>query len=195
MLLLLAGLVVFFGPHFYSTFRSRETGKSLASKLGYGPYMGLYSLVAIAGVALIAIGYGDTRSLGSLWYPPVWTRHLNILIQFIAYICVFAAYVPTGHIKKTLKHPMLVGVKLWTLGHLLANGEINSIILFGSFLAYAVIDRIALKKRGDNGPPADVRPNILGDVLAVVLSGAFWLAMVFGLHRILFGMPVLATVG
>ena len=191
MLYLLAGLAVFFGPHLYSAFRTRDPGKGLRATLGYGPYMGLYSLVAIAGVALIAVGYGETRALGSLWYPPVWTRHLNILIQFVAYICVFAAYTPTGYIKKTLKHPMLVGVKLWTVGHLLANGEINSIILFGSFLVYAVIDRIAVKKRGDNGPPVDAKPTVIGDLAAVILSAGFWVAMVFGLHRILFGMPVL----
>lgn len=195
MLYLLAGLVLFFGPHLFSAFRSREAGNNLRTKLGYMPYMGLYSLVAIAGIALIAIGYGETRSLGSLWYPPVWTKHLNILIQFFAFACVFASYTPTGYIKKTLKHPMLVGVKFWSVGHLLANGEVNSIILFGSFLAYAVIDRIAVKKRGDNGPPASVKPNVIGDVLAIVLSAIFWGAMVFGLHRILFGMPVLPQMG
>ena len=98
---------------------------------------------------------------------------------------------PAGHIKKTLKHPMLVAVKLWALGHLLANGELNSIILFGSFLAYGVIDRIAVKKRGDNGPPADLKPNVMGDVLSVVVGLGVYAAIAFWLHPILFGVPAM----
>jgi uncharacterized membrane protein len=131
------------------------------------------------------------RPSAVLWLPPVWTSHLNIAVQLAAFIILFAAYTPTGYIKKTLKHPMLVGIKLWALGHLLANGELNSILLFASFLAYAVIDRVALKKRGDNGPLPGTVPNITGDVLAVSLGAGFWAAMVFGLHQILFGMVVL----
>ncbi|MGB3627167.1 MAG: NnrU family protein [Henriciella sp.] len=192
MIFLIAGLIVFFGPHLFSTFRSREPGKDLRARLGQGPYMGLYSLVAIAGLALIVYGYGAMRPAAIIWQPPVWTTHLNIVIQLLAWPIIFAANLPTGYIKKTLKHPMLVGVKLWAVGHLLANGELNSIILFGAFLAYAVIDRIAVKKRGDNGPPASVQPNVTGDILAVVIGVGLWAAMIFGLHRILFGMPVLA---
>lgn len=191
MIYLLAGLVVFFGAHLYTTFRSREPGKGLRDALGYGPYMGLYSLASVAGIALMAYGYGDMRPAALIWSPPVWTKHLNILIQLVAFIILMAAYTPTGHIKKALKHPMLVGVKLWSVGHLLANGELNSIILFGSFLAYAVIDRIALKKRGDNGPGADVQPNLMGDGLAVAIGAGVWLALLLWLHPILFGMPAL----
>ncbi|MEM5517226.1 NnrU family protein [Henriciella sp. AS95] len=192
MIYFIAGLIVFFGTHLFTTFRSREPGKDIKTKLGYGPYMGLYSLVAIGGLALIVYGYGAMRPSTIVWLPPVWTRHLNITIQLFAFVILFAAYLPTGFIKKTLKHPMLVGVKLWAVGHLLANGELNSIILFASFLAYAVIDRIVLKKRGDNGPPPGVKPNIMGDIGALLIGAGFWAAMVFGLHKILFGMPVLA---
>lgn len=191
MIYLVAGLLVFFGPHLFSAFRSREPGKDLRAKLGYGPYMGLYSLAAIAGIALIAYGYGAMRPATVIWTPPTWTVHLNLLIQLIAWPILFSAYTPTGYIKTTFKHPMLVGVKFWAVGHLLANGELNSIILFGSFLVYAIIDRIAVKKRGDMGPPPHTRPNPLGDGLALLLGIGFWLAMMFGLHRILFGMPVM----
>ena len=187
MIYMIAGLALFFGSHLYTTFRSRAPGRDLRARLGYGPYMGLYSLVAIAGIALIAVGYDAMRPAAIIWAPPVWTKHLNVTIQLLAFVILFAAYTPTGHIRKTLKHPMLVGVKLWSLGHLLANGELNSIILFGSFLAYAVIDRIMLKKRGDNGPPADVT----GDALAVVIGGGFWLVMLLWLHPVLFGVPAL----
>ena len=191
MIYMIAGLALFFGSHLYTTFRSRAPGRDLRARLGYGPYMGLYSLVAIAGIALIAVGYDAMRPAAIIWTPPVWTKHLNLTIQLLAFIILFAAYTPTGHIKKTLKHPMLVGVKLWSAGHLLANGELNSIILFGSFLAYAVIDRIMLKKRGDNGPPADLTPRLTGDALAVVIGGGFWLVMLLWLHPVLFGVPAL----
>ena len=191
MIYMIAGLALFFGSHLYTTFRSRAPERDIRARLGYGPYMGLYSLVAIAGIALIAIGYDAMRPAAIIWVPPVWTKHLNITIQLLAFIILFAAYTPTGHIKKTLKHPMLVGVKLWSAGHLLANGELNSIILFGSFLAYAVIDRIMLKRRGDNGPPADLTPKLMGDGLAVLIGGGFWLAMLLWLHPVLFGVPVL----
>lgn len=195
MLYLIAGLVLFFGPHLFSAFRSREPGKDLRARLGYGPYMGLYSLVAIAGIVLIVIGYGAMRPATVLWIPPVWLKHLNIVIQLAAFIILFAAYTPTGNIKKTLKHPMLVGVKLWAVGHLLANGELNAVILFGSFLAYAVIDRIAVKKRGDHGPDPSVKPSLMGDVLAAAIGIGFWLAMLLWLHPILFGMPALPQMG
>ncbi|WP_084396832.1 NnrU family protein [Henriciella aquimarina] len=191
MVYLIAGLVLFFGCHLFSSFRSRAAGRDLRVRMGYGPYMGLYSLVAVAGLVLIVIGYGAMRPSMVVWSPPVGLKHLNVLIQLFAFVILFAAYTPTGRIKKTLKHPMLVGVKLWATGHLLANGELNSIILFGSFLAYAVIDRIAVKKRGDNGPPADVKPALMGDVFAVAIGTGLWVAMLLWLHPILFGMPAL----
>lgn len=192
MIYLLAGLVVFFGGHFYTAFRARDPEKDMRKRIGYGTYMGWYSLIAFIGLALIIYGYGAMRPSAILWSPPVWTKHLNVLLQLFAFVILFAAYMPTGYIKKTLKHPMLVGVKLWAFGHLLANGELNSIILFGAFLVYAIIDRIAVKKRGDNGPPPDVKPNLLGDGLAVLIGGGFWFIMIIGLHQMLIGVPVMA---
>lgn len=191
MTYLIAGIVLFFGSHLFSAFRSREPGRDLKQKLGYGPYMGLYSLVAIAGLVLIVIGYDAMRPSVIVWMPPAWLKHLNIVIQLFAFVILATAYLPTGYIKKTLKHPMLVAVKLWAVGHLLANGELNSIILFGSFLAYAVIDRIAVKKRGDHGPAADVKPQLLTDGLALVIGGGAWFAILYWLHPVLFGMPAL----
>lgn len=188
MTYLIAGIVIFFGVHLFSAFRSREPGKDLRQKLGYVPFMGLYSLVAIFGFVLIVWGFGESRPATIIWQLPTGLQHLNMLFQLIALPVLMAAYMPTGHIKKTLKHPMLVAVKVWALGHLLANGELNSIILFGSFLAYGVIDRIAVKKRGDNGPPAHVKPNIMGDVLSVVVGLGAYGAIAFWLHPILFGV-------
>ena len=191
MLYLILGLVIFFAPHLFSAFRSRVPVKDLRRKMGYAPFMGLYSLVAIIGFVLIVYGYGASRGAGYVYTPPSWGRHVNMGLMLPALIFLVAAYLPTGHIKRMLKHPMLVAVKLWAFGHLLANGELNSVILFGSFLAYAVIDRIAVKKRGDNGPPRDAPVSALPDILAVIIGTGLYMAILFRLHALLFGMPVI----
>ena len=191
MLYLILGLVIFFGAHLFSAFRSREPGKDLKVKLGRGPYMGLYSLVSIAGFVLIVWGFGAARPAPILYQPPVWMAHLNLVLMLPAMILLAAAYAPTGRIRKAVKHPMLAAVKIWALGHLLANGELNSVLLFGSFLAYGVIDRIALKKRGDTGPGPDAPVSAMGDLGAVVIGTAAYAVLLFWLHPIAFGVPAL----
>lgn len=191
MLYFILGLVIFFGAHLFTTFRSREPGKDVKAKLGYGPYMGLYSLVSIAGFVLICWGFGATRDAGSLYMAPSWGRHVNLALMLPSLILLVASQLPTGAIKKAVKHPMLVAVKLWAFGHLLANGELNSVILFGSFLAYAVIDRIAVKKRGDNGPARDAAASVMSDVGAVVIGGGLYVAILIWLHPILFGVAIM----
>ena len=188
MLVLIAGLVVFFGAHVFSAVRSRAPGRDIKERMGYGPYMGLYSLVSLIGLGLIIYGYGLSRGAGVLYGPPVWLKHVNLLLMAPALVFLVASQVPTGWIKKTVKHPMLLAVKIWAFGHLLANGELNSVVLFGSFLAYGVLDRIALKKRGDNGPGPDAAVNAMGDVGAVVIGVAAYLAVFLWLHPILFGV-------
>jgi len=191
MTYLILGILIFFGTHLYTTFRSREPGKDLKVRMGAGPYMGLYSLVSIAGFVLMIWGYGEARGSGGLGFPPTRLPHLVLALMPFALIALAAAYTPTGHIKKMLKHPMLVAVKIWAVAHLLANWEWNSIFLFGSFLAFAVIDRIALKKRGDNGPPADAPVNVMGDALAVGIGLAAYAALLLWLHPVLFGVAVM----
>ena len=191
MLYLILGLVIFFGAHLYSTFRTRAPGKDIKQTLGYGPYMGLYSLVSIVGFVLICWGFGATRDAGSLYMAPSWGRHVNLALMLPSLILLVASQLPTGAIKKAVKHPMLVAVKLWAFGHLLANGELNSVILFGSFLAYAVIDRIAVKKRGDNGPARDAAVSVMSDVGAVVIGGGLYVAILMWLHPILFGVAIM----
>lgn len=191
MTYLILGLIVFFGTHLFSAFRSREPGKDLKARLGYGPYMGIYSLVSIAGFVLIIWGFGAARPSPILYTPPVWLAHINLVLMLAAMILLAAAYLPTGRIKKAVKHPMLAAVKIWAFGHLLANGELNSVLLFGSFLAYGVIDRIAVKKRGDIGPGPDAPVSAMGDVGAIVIGAAAYAAILYWLHPILFGMPAL----
>jgi len=190
--LLVLGLVIFLGTHSFSMARGSRAG--LIARIGEGPYKGLYSLASLAGIVLISIGYGQYRAGGyvPVWDPPVWTRHLALLLVLVAFICFVAAYLP-GHIKARLKHPMLVGVKIWALAHLLANGDLGSILLFGSFLAWGVAARISVKRRdvaaqhGGTATPAGIR----NDVLAVAIGTAVYVAFVLWLHPWLIGVSVL----
>lgn len=193
MALFLIGLLIFFGLHLFSAVRSRSPGQDLKERLGYGPYMGLYSVISIIGFVLIVYGYGATRGAGVLYVPPTWLAHINLLLTIPALILLVASQVPAGYIKKATKHPMLLAIKLWALGHLLANGELNSVILFGSFLAYAVFDRIMVKRRGDNGPGPDVALNSMMDGVSVIVGLGVWAAIALWLHPILFGVVAVPT--
>ena len=188
MLMFLAGLVIFYGVHVFSAIRSRAPGKDLRTRMGYGPFMGLYSVLSLIGFILIIYGYGATRGLGLLYNPPTWLAHINLVLTIPALILLVASQLPAGYIKKASKHPMLLAVKLWALGHLLANGEINSVILFGSFLAYAVFDRIMVKRRGDNGPGPETTLNPMMDVISVGAGAIVWAAIALWLHPIMFGV-------
>lgn len=191
MTYLILGLVIFFGAHLFSAFRSREPGKDIKAKLGTGPYMGLYSLVSLAGFVLIVWGYGAARPAPILYTPPPGLAHLNLLLMLPAMVLLVASQLPAGRIAKAVKHPMLLAVKIWAFGHLLANGELNSVVLFGTFLAYGVIDRIAVKRRGDNGPGPDKVLSGTSDLLALSIGIALYAVILVWLHPILFGVRVL----
>jgi uncharacterized membrane protein len=190
--LLVLGLVIFLGTHSFSM--ARGSRAALIGRIGEGPYKVLYTLLSLAGIVLVAIGYGQYRASGYIpvWEPPVWTRHLALLLVLLAFICFVAAYLP-GRIKARLKHPMLAGVKIWAFAHLLANGDLGSILLFGSFLAWAVLARISAKRRdvaaqhGGTAAPAGWR----NDILAVAIGTVVYLAFVFWLHPWLIGVAVL----
>ena len=188
MTIFIAGLAIFFGLHVFSAIRSREPGKDLKAQLGYGPFMGLYSLISIAGFVLIIYGFGAARGADVFYTPPNWLAHVNLLLTIPALILLVASQMPAGYIKKVTKHPMLLAIKLWAFGHLLANGEFNSVLLFGTFLAYAVFDRIMVKRRGDNGPGPDATVNPMMDVISVIAGLGAWAAIALWLHPILFGV-------
>ena len=191
MTIFILGLVIFFGAHVFSALRSREPGKDLKKKMGYGPYMAAYTFVSIAGFYMICVGFDATRNAGLVYQPPSWGKHVNFALMPPALILLVASQLPTGRIKKWAKHPMLVAVKLWAFGHLFANGELNSFLLFGSFLTYAIFDRIMVKRRGDNGPAPDAPVSTLADVGSVVIGLVLYIAIVGYLHPILFGVPVM----
>lgn len=185
------GLVLFFGAHLYSAFRSRAEG-GLAARMGRGPYMGLYTLVSGIGLAALIWGYAHIKpGWIQLGVPPDWGRHIAMALMLPAMVLIVAAYMrPVGFIKTAVKHPMLAAVKLWALAHLLVNWDLSSVILFGSFLAYGVIDRIAVKRRGDMGA-AGAKANVLGDLLSIAVGIALYLLLVYQLHGDLFGANVL----
>jgi uncharacterized membrane protein len=188
MLILIAGIVIFLGTHTLTTLR--ETRAGLIEKLGPGPFKGLYSLVALAGFVLIILGFHRYRAEGwvQLWIPPLWTRHLTIVLMWFAFVALATSGPRPSRIRGWLRHPMLVGVKIWALAHLLANGDAGGVLLFGSFLAWAVYDRIAVKRRGDLGA-ARVAGFTRADAIAVGGGTVAYVAMIF-LHPLLIGVPV-----
>ncbi|HWV42666.1 NnrU family protein [Pseudorhodoplanes sp.] len=187
---LIVGLIVFFAPHIFVT--RREARARLIARIGETPYKIAFSILSAIGLVLIAYGFARYRATEwvNLWYPPVWTRHLALLLNWMAVVCIAAAYIP-GHLKRGLKHPMLVGVKLWAFAHLMANGDLGSVILFGSFLAWAVFDRITLKHRSDPGGPVLARGGWPGDLVAVVVGTVAYIALVLLFHPIIIGVPVI----
>jgi uncharacterized membrane protein len=186
---LLVGLAAFIAPHVLVS--RREIRARLIERIGMGPYKGLFTVVSLAGIVLIAYGFAAYRAAGAieLWHPPRVMRHVADALMWPASVCVVAAYIP-GLIKTTLKHPMLVGVKLWAFAHLLANGDTAGIVLFGSFLAWAVYDRISLKSRSDPGSPGIPVGGWKNDVAAVIVGTLVYLALGFVFHPVVIGVPV-----
>jgi uncharacterized membrane protein len=188
----IAGLVLFLGVHTLTTQRDLR-GRMIAS-LGDGTYKVLYSLASAVGLALIVWGFAKYRATGwiDVWTPPLAMRHLTAALMLPAVILVVASYV-RGRIYTTLKHPMLTGVKLWAAAHLLANGDLGSIILFGSFLAWAVFDRISLKRRSDAGGPPIPVGGATNDLIAIAVGVIAYLALAFAFHPVVIGVPVFGT--
>jgi uncharacterized membrane protein len=189
---MILGLAVFVGGHAFATFRAERA--AAVARVGEWPYKGVFSLVALIGIVLICIGFSQYRdaSLIELWHPPAWTRHITVALMWPAVICLVAAY-SRGDIQRVLKHPFLVGVKLWALAHLIANGDLGGIILFGSILAWAVFDRITLKRRSDPGAPAIPSGGRRNDVIAVVVGTLLYLALGFWFHPYLIGLRVFGS--
>jgi uncharacterized membrane protein len=187
--IMIIGLATFLGSHTFVTMRPARS--VLVARLGEGPYKILFAIVSFVGLGLIGWGFAEYRAAGfvNIWMPPPWTRHITLLLVWPAIICVAAAYIP-GDIKRVLKHPMLVGVKLWALAHLMANGDLGSIILFGSVLAWAVYDRITLKRRSDAGAPPIPSGGRRNDFFAVAVGTLVYFALGFWFHPWVIGVPV-----
>lgn len=190
MVWLIAGLVLFLGVHSVSIAAPTARDRWAAS-LGENPWKGLYSLVSLAGLILIVMGYSAARQAPVLLYtPPTALRHVSALLMLPVFILLLAAYLP-GRIQRAAKHPMLAAVKFWALAHLLANGTLADLLLFGSFLAWAVADRISVKRRAAAGlrvgPP--VKPSGPDrDAFAVVGGLVIYGVFAGWAHGFLFGV-------
>jgi len=184
MIALIAGLVVFLGVHLVPTRPALRAG--LQGRFGELGYKGLFSVVAAIGLVLIIWGKAEAPFV-AIWQPPVWTRHIPLALMPIALILLVAAYVP-NNLRRVVKHPMLAAVKLWALVHLLANGDLASMLLFAAFLAFAVYDVISVKKRGT--APARGKVNPLLDVVTVVVGLVAYVGLMHA-HGHLFGVPVI----
>ncbi|QDM16998.1 NnrU family protein [Tardiphaga sp. vice352] len=186
---MILGLVLFLGVHLVST--RRELRARLIAKHGESLYKLGYALVSALGLALIVWGFAKYRATGwiDIWYPPAGMRHVTVALMLPSAVLLVAAYV-RGGIYRVVKHPMLTAVKLWAFAHLLSNGDLGSIILFGAFLAWAVVDRISLKRRSDPGGPPIPVGGSLNDVIAVAVGIVVYLALGFAFHPVVIGVPV-----
>ena len=187
--ILVAGLVAFIGAHVFVSLRGPRA--AVVSRIGEWPYKGLTSLVSLAGLILIGYGFGEYRASGwiNVWSPPRWTYYVTQILMWPASIFVVAAYI-RGNIWRELKHPMLVGVKTWAVAHLISNGDLGSIVLFGAFLFWAVYDRITLKHRTDPGAPAIPVRGHRNDIIAVVVGTLLYLVLGLVFHPLVVGVPV-----
>lgn len=185
MTIFLLGLILFIGAHLFTAL-ARGPRAALIGKIGEAGYKGAFALVALIGLVLVVRGWPQADTT-VLYVTPYWLRHLTYLLVLIAFILVAAAYLPAGKIAAGAKHPMLAGVKVWAFAHLLVNGDVRSVLLFGSILAWAVINRIALKKRGDNGRAAGP---LLNDIIAVGAGAAGFVAVFVWLHPYIAGVAL-----
>lgn len=188
-MMFIAGLLVFMAAH--AALMVRPLSDGLGAALGVGGRKGVVALVSAAGLVLVVLGWAEAGALGVLYGPPAWARHVALALMLPALILLAAAYLPTGHIARAAKHPMLAGVKIWALAHLIANGETRSVLLFGGFLAYAVAARIAAKRRGDMGAGA-APARVWCDALALAAGALAYGAIAYWLHPILFGVAVVS---
>jgi len=186
---LVLGLVLFFAAHSVSIVNDAWRNR-MAAKLGEWPWQGLYALVSIVGLALIVWGYVLARQEPVLLYtPPVWLRTVAIVLLVPVFPLLLATYLP-GRIQSAAKHPMLAATMLWALAHLLVNGTLADVLLFGAFLVWAILDRISMKHRAQR-PILHLPPTGANDLIAMIAGLALYVAFLFWLHGWLIGAPLI----
>lgn len=189
MTTLLIGLILFLGVHSISIVNEPWRNR-MADRMGEITWKGVYTLVAVVGLLLVIHGYGSARYDPIVVYaPPVWLGHVAVLLLLPVFPLVLAAYLP-GRIKAAARHPMILAVKLWALAHLLANGALADLFLFGGFLAWAVAERVSLKRRTPRAVPGAPESS-RNDVIAVVGGLVLYALFIVWLHPALIGVPVM----
>lgn len=188
MTLMILGLLIFLGTHSVRMFAPAWRDAQQV-RLGVTGWKGVYSVLSVAGLALIIWGYGDARlDPVFVWAPPVWTRHLAALLTLPAFVLLVAAYLPGTRMRERIGHPMVVGVKLWAFAHLLANGTLADILLFGGLLVWAIAN-FAISRRRDRGTGV-VRPKgkLSRDGIAIAIGLIVWFLFATKLHLALIGV-------
>lgn len=188
MTLLLLGLILFLGVHsvriFADGFRT-----SMVAKIGLNPWKGIYTVLSLVGFVLIVNGYAASRAEGGfLWNPPRWTFHVTALLTLFSFILIAAAHVKGNRIKARLGHPMVMGVKVWAFAHLLSNGRVGDVVLFGAFLAWAVADYISARRRDRAAGTVYPVLGISRDIIAIVGGLVAYVVFAFWLHFWLIGV-------
>jgi len=192
VIVLLLGLVVFLGVHSVSIVAPGWRAAQIA-RIGAMPWKGLYAVAAGIGLALVVVGYAMARREPVVLYtPPAALRHLALVVMLPVFPLFLAAYLP-GRLSRLARHPMLLSTKLWATAHLLANGTLADVLLFGGFLAWAIADRISVKRRRPDEAHAvpGAPPGPMNDAIAVVAGLAVYALFVFWLHRVAFGVSPL----
>jgi uncharacterized membrane protein len=188
MTALILGLVIFLGVHSVRIY-AEPWRNGMRAQIGENGWKSAYSLASIAGFVLIVWGYGQARlSPVPLWTPMLWPRHLAALLMLLSFVLLAAAYVPKNGLKAKLHHPMVLGVKAWALAHLLANHTLADLLLFGSFLAWAVLDYRAAKQRDRTAGTVYPAGTAAGTLATLVVGAAAWAVFAFWAHGALFGV-------
>ena len=183
---LIAGLAIFLGGHSISIVNEPWRDK-MAERFGVWTWKGVYSLIALAGLILIVRGYSEARTeMVQLYYTPVWLQHISLILLLPVFPLLVGAYLP-GRIKAAVEHPMLLATKLWAAAHLLANGSVADLVLFGSILLWVFADLLSVSKRQPRQIPG-APPSKLNDWIAVAIGLALYLVFLFWFHEALFGV-------
>lgn len=189
---LIFGLTIFLTTHSIRIFADGWRARTIA-RVGQNPWKGVYSLISIAGLVLLAWGYGQARPGSAVLYdPPTFMRHIAVLLMLISFVLLAAAYVPANCIKSAVGHPMVAGVQVWAFAHLLSTGRLADVVLFGAFLTWAFVDFIAAHKRDRAAGTVYPAGQAIHTALVVVAGVGVWAAFVYRLHFWLIGAPVFA---
>lgn len=195
MIQLILGLVLFLGAHSVRIWADGWRNQTIEA-YGEKTFKGVYALVSILGFYLLVVGYGEARlQTVALWNPPIFTKHISLLLMLFSSILLMATYIPRNHFKMRLGHPMVLSVKVWALSHLLANGNLADLVLFGSFLIWAVLNFRSARARdraqvqnSDAIEDAPLKPNLFATLIALFGGMALWALITFVLHAKLVGV-------
>lgn len=192
MTLLIAGLLIFLANHSLRIFAPTWRERFIASH-GANTWKAVYSGFSLLGLVLIVYGYGMSRSDPVfIWTPPVWTRHLAITLTWLSFILLAAAQIPNNHIKQKLGHPMYAGIKIWAFAHLIANGRLSEVLMFGAFMAWAIIGFSASRRRDKAAGTTWPKGTMPGTIATLVAGSVAWFVFAWWLHYMLIGVYPLA---